>query len=99
MAEQAIEAVTCGYRNLVIGLDAYSEFDDCVVIGDQSTAKNDRDIVVGNTLFGIEIPENIRNQLSICAQQKDGLTFLVQIMAGWSQSNTMEPVPHGNTSN
>lgn len=48
-------------NNIVIGSFSSSEtFSNCIVIGDETVAERDGDVKVGGSLFGADIPADVK---------------------------------------
>lgn len=62
IAEQAsIGKPSGGHNNVIFGFCSGSDFNNCLVIGDNLHSKCDGDVVVGYTLFGNKIPKGFKN--------------------------------------
>lgn len=52
-----------GQDNLVVGYNTHASHDRCVVFGDECCSSKDDDIVVGDTIFGQPIPDDVQDMV------------------------------------
>jgi len=49
-----------GWYNVIVGFNSISCYNDCLVIGDNCKSTHDEEVVVGDFLFGVRIPKEVK---------------------------------------